>query len=503
MPMSSPHALVEIGYSYLLKKYNFRVVGNYVASYITDHSRISSTTKNALESTYYPKQYALTNPEDPLAHLEFALKHEGVNLELIVIFFSQVSQDTVTTYIQKTPTGKYSRIIWFLFEYLLDRQLDIPDIKRVPYVNVLEPTHYYVAKGVKSTRHAVNNNLLGNRIFCPMVRKTKVLQDFEGKDFSGMAKKLMEAIDPNILARATNFLYTKETKSSFGIEKIKPDLQRTNKFIHLLEAASKITALDKETLIKLQNNIVDDAYKDVDYRKTQNYVGELTAFYEHQVHYISPKPTDLDFLMSHFLQCEEKLFDANIPPIVIAAILSFGFVFMHPFEDGNGRIHRFIIHYVLSKTGYCPENMIFPVSSVMLKNMKKYDGMLETFSKPLLQAIRAYILNDDGVLSVQQDTRVYYQYIDFTKFAEFLFECVDLTIQHDFKEEIDFIVKYDNTKIAIQAVVDMPDIKIDRIIRCIAQNNGSLGKKMRDSYFKELNDAVIESIEKIVRENML
>lgn len=157
-----------------------------------------------------------------MAHLEFALKHEGVNLELIAIFFSHVSQETVTTFIQHTPTGKYSRIIWFLFEYLLECQLAIPNIKNVPYINVLDPAQYYVAKAEKSTRHAVNNNLLGNRIFCPMVRKTKVLQAFENKDFSGMAKKLMGTIDPIILARATNFLYTKETKSSFGIEKIKP-----------------------------------------------------------------------------------------------------------------------------------------------------------------------------------------------------------------------------------------------------------------------------------------
>ena len=29
-------------------------------------------------------------------------------------------------------------------------------------------------------------------------------------------------------------------------------------------------------------------------------------------------------------------------PIVAAAVLAFGFVYVHPFEDGNGRIHRYL-----------------------------------------------------------------------------------------------------------------------------------------------------------------
>jgi hypothetical protein len=31
------------------------------------------------------------------------------------------------------------------------------------------------------------------------------------------------------------------------------------------------------------------------------------------------------------------------------ALLGFGFMFVHPFEDGNGRIHRFLIHHCLAK----------------------------------------------------------------------------------------------------------------------------------------------------------
>ena len=49
----------------------------------------------------------------------------------------------------------------------------------------------------------------------------------------------------------------------------------------------------------------------------------------------------------------------------------------------------------------------------------------------------------------------------------------------------------------------MPDQKIDRIIRCITQNQGKLGKKMRNTYFAELKDETVNNIENVVKKEML
>jgi hypothetical protein len=46
--------------------------------------------------------------------------------------------------------------------------------------------------------------------------------------------------------------------------------------------------------------------------------------------------------------------------------LSFVFVFVHPFEDGNGRIHRHLIHHMLAMRGFSPIGVVFPVSAAIL-----------------------------------------------------------------------------------------------------------------------------------------
>ncbi len=320
--------------------------------------------------------------------------------------FKELESSQIKEYVQKHPTGKYSRIIWFLYEFLLDQQLDISIESNVRYVNVLDPEHYFVANGVRSTRHRINNNLLGNKSFCPMVRKTKLLNTYVASNYDAQARALTKKYDPQTIARASYYLFTKETLSSYKIEREQPSKDKISRFITVLQQSSHIEQLSKEQLIELQNIIVDPRFKDLDYRKNQNYVGE-TINYQQRLHYISPRSKDVDDLMSGLISTLERNFNSKVHAVIAAATIAFGFVFIHPFEDGNGRIHRFLIHYILSRLQFTPEGIIFPVSVVMLQKIHEYDHILETFSKPLMQLISNYDLSNEGELTVDQDTQFF------------------------------------------------------------------------------------------------
>lgn len=493
---------IPIGYQAIIEQLDLKVIPHFRQSYLAQ-GRSQTLKENHHEIHIYPKTYALKRQDDLLENLEFALKYEGINLEIIQSSFEKISKHEVVNYIQKQPMGIYSRKIWFLYEFLMDELLPLADCKRTKYIDLLDINTYVTSQPIKSMRHRINNNLLGNRHFCPFVRHTQTIEKYIQLKLDDKVKKLLEKYQSSLIARASYYLYTKETLSSYQIEKEQPDQNRMNRFVHLLHEAQKMESLSKQDLIELQNFIVDARFKDNDYRSTQNYVGENTHYFYQKIHYISPKPEDVPTLMAGLLAALEKMLSAKIHPVIIAAAIAFGFVFIHPFEDGNGRIHRFLIHYILSKDHFTPKEMIFPISSVMLNNLQAYDAILESFSKPLLSVLTTFDLTDEGVMSVKQPSQHYYPYIDYTQMVEYLFQCIEIAINEDIAREINFLLKYDKTKHTIQAIVDMPDKDIDLFIKLVIQNHGRLSIHKRQRFFPLLTDREIHQIIQVIQEVML
>jgi Fic family protein len=184
--------------------------------------------------------------------------------------------------------------------------------------------------------------------------------------------------------------------------------------------------------------------------------------------------------------------------MVHAAAVAYGFVFLHPFEDGNGRIHRFLIHNILARRGFTPNGIMFPVSASMLKNLADYDASLEAFSQPLMTLVN-YSLDEEGHMTVQNDTSRWYSYIDLTPQAEALFRFIKQTIDTELVEELAFLANHDRTKKAIQEIVDMPDRQIDLFIRFCLQNNGRLSERKRASHFDALSEDEIVRMEKAIQ----
>lgn len=486
------------GYAHLLEKLELTGMPNWHISSVsatgTHHSKVQDgSIKEVFRAQYWPGD-KIGN------HLEFALKYDGVNLSLLKRIFEAVPQVEIADYIKSRPTGKYARRIWFFYEFLTDKQLPIENITAGNYVEALEPKAYYaITSGEKSRRHRVINNLLGPKGFCPIIRKTDKLKKMDSADLRKRCEDIVTSYPPELLRRALSYLYNKETKSSFEIEHIKPDASRTKKFITSLELAEKENFCEKELLIDLQNRIVDPRFKDSDYRTIQNYVGQTVSYQKEVIYFICPKPEDLPDLMSGLIAAQKRMKDGDVSPVIHAAAIAYAFVFMHPFEDGNGRIHRFLIHNILSTQGMAPRGLMFPVSAVMLKNPSDYNASLEAFSRPLLQLVE-YRLDELGQMTVENDTACWYQYMDMTAQAEALYDFVSKTIKEELVEELSFLANYDNTKKAIQDIIDMPDRLIDLFIQLCLQNNGSLSDKKRSAHFDFLTGEELTLMEQAVKD---
>ena len=457
--------------------------------------RIDSTGAT-VEEVYPPKYW----PGDTIGdHLEFALKYDGTNLAILARLFQAIAVEDFLNYVRSKPTGKYARRLWFLYEFLTGTFLPLEDVKRGNYIDLLDQDRYYTVTPARQVRRQrINENLLGDRRFCPTIRRTDILQDFEAIDLSKRCQKVVSGYSPELLKRALGYLYSKETKSSFEIEHITPNSTRTERFVTLLHLAERQNFCEKTRLIDLQNRIVDPRFSDSDYRKNQNYVGETAAWQKEQIHFACPKPLDLVDLMDGLIRSHRYLEKGGVSAVVHAAVIAFGFVFLHPFEDGNGRIHRFLIHNILARRGFTPRGVMFPVSVSMLKNPADYNASLETFSRPLMTLV-AYSLDEEGLMTVHNDTALWYRYIDMTFQAEALFRFIEQTMDKELVNELEFLVRYDNTKRAIQEIVDMPDRRIDLFIRFCLQNNGRLSRWKRAGYFDFLSEDEIVRMEQEIQ----
>lgn len=485
------------GYAELVNRYDLDVIPNWHTSLVTSSGIHRIDLRGGIIEEVYPPKYW---PGDTLGdHLEFALKYDGTNPAILAGVFQKAVEEEFLEYVRSKPTGKYARRLWFLYETLTGKTLPLEDLKRGNYIDLLEPAEYYTATPARQVRRQrVNDNLLGDIRFCPMVRRTDTLRDFETADLPQRCRQVVSGYSPATLKRALGYLYTKETKSSFEIEHIKPGSTRTERFVTLLQMAEQDDFCRKTQLIDVQNRIVDERFRDSDYRMSQSYVGETVAWQKEKIHFACPKPDDLDDLMAGLIAAHERMNTGGVPAVIQAAAISYGFVFLHPFEDGNGRIHRFLIHNILARRDFTPEGVMFPISASMLKNPADYDASLEAFSRKLMPLVE-YSLDEDGHMTVHNETAVWYRYIDMTPQAEALFRFIELTIDTELADELAFIANYDKTKKAIQQIVDMPDRQIDLFIRFCLQNNGRLSARKCKSHFDTLSTEEIARMEQAVQ----
>ena len=467
-------------------------------SYIGAREMVEVAIDGGVDETYGPK-YA-PSEDSVLAHIEFGLKYDDLNLDFIHAVFKRTDVDDLIAYILKKPSGRYSRKIGFLFEWLTGNRLKVKPLIKGNYVDLLDNNKYITGSIQKDSRWRINDNLPGGPDFCPIIRRNTSLTELLQTDYLKEVENLKVEYTPEIFNRATQYLYRKETKSSYEIESEKPTPDRINRFVNLLYEAGKEPAdqvLEEKSLTMLQNAIVDPRYKQNGYRDFQNYIGQSNYRLEEIYHYICPHPDMVHPMMNGLALAEQKT--RELSPVIRAAIVSFGFVFIHPFLDGNGRIHRFLIHDILTRDGFVGKDVIIPVSAHMVNNLKEYDAVLEAFSKPLMKRIQ-FTKDEKGglVITNLEEVRAYFKYPDLTVQTIFLAKAIRETIRHDLSEELLFLERYGEFKKELMQFIDMPDKRADEIIVFIHQNKG-LFPKRRKKYFSEITDAEFEGIERIYR----
>jgi hypothetical protein len=397
------------------------------------------------------------------------------------------------------PTGIPSRRAWFLYEWLTGRTLDLPDAQNVAAIDVLDPKTYFTAKPRLSRRHRVRDNLLGTGRFCPVIRRTKTLSDFIDLALAEKARETVGRTGGHLVARAASFLLLADSRASFEIEGERPPRNRLERWGRAVMQAGR-SKLTLDEITRLHSVLIEETrFISTGLRPDGVFLGERDHNGDPLPECIGARPMDLPELMQGLLEANERMGEAGLDPVLQAAATAFGFVYVHPLQDGNGRLHRCLIHHVLAERKFTPSGMIFPVSSVMLDRIDDYRTTLQEHSGSLLPFIDWRPTPDRNV-EVLNDTADLYRYFDCTQAAEFLYSCVQRTVDLDLPREIDYLRRHDEALRRIMDTVEMPDRLAENILMFIRQNAGTLSKRRRENEFKALDDKEVRQLEEIVRE---
>ena len=436
-------------------------------------------------------------PADTLwAHLVFALKYEGLDLLFFKKLFAQLPAAALEEWVRHAPQSRYARTVWFLYEWLLARRLDLPDLTQGNYVPVVnEQLQYAAATAQPVPRQRLRNNLPGVAGFCPLVHKTAALEQYLARDLAGRAQLVLSGLHADVLVRTSAFLLLKDSKASFTIEGEQPLPTRALRWGRAIGQAGQ-QPLSREELLRLQQLVIENSrFVRLGYRTEGGFVGEHDRSTGDPIpDHVSARWQDLESLMSGLLDAAAHLETVDFPPVLSAAAIAFGFVFVHPFVDGNGRVHRYLIHHLLARLGFTPPGIIFPVSAAILEHLPAYRQVLEGYSHPVLEFIPWRKTVDHNV-EVLADTSDYYRYFDATAPAEFLFDCVAYTLEKTIPQEVAYLQRYDALKAWLDERFQMPDKLVAVLIRFLEQNQGVLSKRAREKELALLTPVEVAQIE--------
>ena len=459
----------------------------------------------------YPAQFRPA-PSIP-AHLTFALKHEMVHLEFLSRLFAAIEPGVLEEWIRGEPSGSFARRAGFLYEWLSGRRLDVPDAGG-NYIDALPEDKYLTAaRAVNHPRWRVRDNMPGNPAFCPLVYRSPKVQALENYDCANALNALEVEYGADLLMRSAVWLTIKESRASFAIEHEEKQVDRIKRFAAAMaERCGKGNdPLDVEELTELQSAILGRATR-YGLRKSPVFVGHVSDHAE-IVDYVAPHWDHTGELLTGLQEFLSRTRQRS--SILRAAVASFGFVYIHPMADGNGRISRFLVNDVLRRDGAVPEPFILPISATITNTSKAkagYEHTLEKLSKPLLGAYKdrykfgQAVSYQDGVVSNfhfdAYDAALHvWKYPDLTAHAEYMGEIIELTIQDEMNKEALYLRNLGRARDGVKNWLEGPNTDIDRIIRSVSQGGAwSVSNKLAKEFPALAEAKVAENVVKAVRE---
>ena len=443
-------------------------------------------------------RHVAPDSDSHLSHVLFALKHEGTNLPILAEAIPKIPAVDMLDELNKSPNGGYIRLACFLWEQFTGQELTpIPSI-RGTLQPLFDPQRYLTGPVIKNGRWRVAFNGIGSMRYCVTVERTPAIAAAMQSRILDRTKAFIESLGAETMDWALSWAYLHETDSSFAIEREAPSEDKARQFIELLKQAHEPRVLDEDYLVELQNVAITNPFdKAASFRFEQNWLSGPGRGAP-SVTYVPPTPALAAELMQDLIALANDA-PRKIDPVIAASIISFGFVFIHPFMDGNGRLSRFLFHYALCQSGMLDKGLLLPVSVAMKRHEADYLAALRAYSRPARARWSVRWIDDDTFDFTFQGSDAMYRYWDATACVEFGYRMAEEALEIELRQETTYLAAYDQITRAVNERYDVRGSDLSTLIRSCLENNNTVSNNRRKTYGVRVPDGVFDLIEREAR----
>lgn len=435
---------------------------------------------------------------DHLAHVLFALKHEGVNLAVLSQALPKLDATNLLSALATAPSGAYIRKACWLWETFTGQQLPVHGGPKGNAVPLFDPDRYITGPSVRNARWRVDFNGLGSLAYCATVERTPALLTLLDFDVLGRSRAFIKSLPAEMMDRALQWAYLHETRDSFAIEKEAPSQDKAERFVQLLRQAHERQPLTEDYLVSLQSSTISNPILTAAaFRHQQNHLSNGLRGAA-GVSYVPPPPSLCRELMHELMDFANSA-PQLIDPLVAAGVISFGFVFLHPFMDGNGRLSRFLIHQTLCRSGALEDGLLLPISVAMKREEQAYLQALQTYSRPARMFWDVTWLDAEDVDLQFTGHPSVYRYWDATACVEFTLEMARRALEVELREETAFLQAYDHVVAAVNARFDLIGSDLSKLVMMCLDQGGVVSQNRRKQFQYTVPAAAFDYIEEQAR----
>lgn len=432
--------------------------------------------------------------DDPLEHVLFALKHEGTNLLILSDALPRIGASTMEHAFEKIPSGAYIRKACFLWEVFTGNQLKTTPVTGA-MVDIFDSERYVTRQnGERNLKWRTCFNGLGTPLYSPVVERTPLIDDGMRSSVLEDARLFLSKIPKELINRALAWAYLSETESSYAIENENPPHSKMEAFVSLLHQAHDKLPLTEDYLSSLQSTVITNPLERAAcFRWEQNWLKNAVRG-SAGVTYVPPPPDVIRSLMDAFMDFANTI-PTQIHPVVAASLISFGFVFAHPFMDGNGRLSRFLFHHALCRSGEIENGLVLPISSAMKRHESDYLTALQSFSLQARKSWDVQWMDEDNYAFEFKSTDAIYRYWDATSCVEFGLRMAEESLNVDVMHEVNYLRQFDHLYQKVNDSFDIRNNDLNILVRSCLENNGHLSKNRRKQFALKVPAEVFDYME--------